>query len=119
MTDHPNDLIFHSDPALNFHSEHFSDEDGNPLGGSASGRGFAIAWQHGPLGRGVNRKVPNGAFVETVLGSIRDRLLFYQNGPFACVENEQAIEHIEAALAVMAARTADREKRGVEGVNEQ
>ena len=49
--------------------EHWSDKDGNPAGGVSSGRGFAISWQNGPLGRGVERREPNGAFVEDVIAA--------------------------------------------------
>jgi len=44
-------------------SEHWRDDKGRPAGGVSSGRGFAISWQNGPLGRGNERRDPNGAFV--------------------------------------------------------
>ena len=44
-------------------SNHFSDGNGNPAGGTTYGNGFAIGWQNGPLGRGPDRIEPNGAFV--------------------------------------------------------
>lgn len=49
-----------------FWHENRVDADGNPAGGSLSGKGLSIEWQDGPLGRGADRKEPNGAFVETV-----------------------------------------------------
>jgi len=100
------------------YSDHWSDANGNPAGGSTFGNGFAISWQNGPLGRGAERKAPNGAFVETVLDAARDRLEFYQSSQFACPENASAITHIEAALAVLDSRTQSREARNVEGTHE-
>lgn len=100
-----------------FHSTHFHDADGNPEGGQTHGTGFAIAWQRGPLGRGDDRKAPNGAFVEDVIDAARDRIEFYQRSRFACGANARALEHLEAALRELRARTADREARGVEGTH--
>ncbi len=74
-------------------------------------------WQDGPLGRGEDRKEPNWAFVETVIAVARGRLNFYQKSKFACVDNETAIEYLEAALEVLNKRTKDRETRKVEGTH--
>ena len=100
-----------------FFDEHWNDADGNPAGGVSSGRGFTVSWQNGPLGRGEERREPNGAFVETVLAACLNRILFYQAGRFACIENARAIEHIEAALGALGQRTRGREERGVEGTH--
>ena len=51
-----------------FKSEHWNDENGSPAGGCSYGTGWVISWQNGPLGRGNERKEPNGAFVEDVFG---------------------------------------------------
>ena len=102
-----------------FVSNHFVDNDGNDAGGTTFGRGFAIGWQHGPLGRGEDRKEPNGAFVDDVIMSAADRIRFYQESRFACEDNQEALDHLQAALSCLQRRTADREARGVEGVNEQ
>lgn len=99
-------------------SEHFLDADGNPAGGTTYGRGFAIGWQNGPLGRGENRREPNGAFVEDIIRAAADRLEFYQAGKFACEENAQALSHLREALQILEARTKDREARGVEGTHQ-
>lgn len=100
-----------------FSSHQFKDTDGNPAGGHTFGRGFAIAWQNGPLGRGDDRKDPNGAFVETIIAAARDRLDFYQQGKFNSDYNATAITHLDAALRALNQRTIDREKRDVEGTH--
>lgn len=98
-----------------FFSEHWKDENGNPSGGISSAKGITISWQNGPLGRGGNRKEPNGAFVETVIAIASERLEFYQASKFECVENLEAIEFLRKALQVLNRRTINREKRNVEG----
>ena len=64
--------------------EHWNDVDRNPAGGVSSGRGFAISWQNGPLGRGNDRREPNGAFVEDVIQAVIGRISFYQKSKFQC-----------------------------------
>ena len=92
-----------------------TDENQNPTGGSVLGVGLAIDWQNGPLGRGYDRKAPNGAFVETVIDAARQRIQFYQDSKFKCRENAIAITKLEEALLWLNKRTSDREKRQVEG----
>lgn len=99
-------------------SYQFSDAEGNPEGGQTFGRGFTIAWQRGPLGRGEQRQEPNGAFVEDIIRAALDRLEFYQEGKFNCQENATAIQHLKAALASLESRTARREAAGTEGTHE-
>lgn len=108
-------------------SEHWSDESGNPAGGNTFGQGFAIGWQHGPLGRhvdgpdgcvtGCTRKEQNGAFVEDVIEAAADRIRYYQKSKFACGPNERALQHLEAALYELNSRTQVREARQVEGTH--
>jgi hypothetical protein len=93
------------------------DENGNPTGGSVRGTGLSIDWQNGPLGRGEDRKEPNGAFVETVIDAARQRIEFYQASKFKCRENAIALTKIEEALLWLNKRTADRDKRQVEGTH--
>lgn len=100
-------------------SEHWVDASGNPEGGSTFGNGFAISWQHGPLGRGPDRRAPNGAFVEDVIAAAADRIEFYQGSKFACARNAKALEHLRAALSELEARTKEREARAVEGTHFQ
>lgn len=99
-------------------SEQWTDANGNPAGGVTCGRGFTISWQNGPLGRGDDRREPNGAFVETIIAAAIDRLEFYQRGHFANAYNHQALIYLSEAVAVLRQRTADREKRGVEGTHQ-
>ena len=100
-----------------FFSEHWTDANGNPNGGTASGRGFTISWQNGPLGRDTERKEPNGAFVEDVLAAVIDRITFYQNGRFACPENAQALEDLKCAALALDLRTQRREAANIEGTH--
>ena len=97
--------------------QHDIDENGNPNGGITSGKGFLIEWQKGPLGCGENRKEPNGAFVEGVIAAAIGRIKFYQDSKFKCRENAIALTHLETALLWLQARTAEREKKGVEGTH--
>lgn len=101
-----------------FHSVHQDDAEGNPAGGSIHGTGLQIVWQNGPLGRGSDRKEPNGCFVETVIAAAIDRLEYYQRSQFACEENANALIHLNNALAELNARTNAREARDVEGTHE-
>lgn len=100
-----------------FFSEQWSDDNGNPAGGVTTGKGFTISWQNGPLGRGNERREPNGAFVEDVIDAAADRIRFYQSSRFACADNAEALQHLEAAMEALQRRTKDREKRAVEGTH--
>jgi hypothetical protein len=97
------------------------DAQGNPAGGWAEGTGFRIDWQDGPLGRGDARKEPNGAFVETIIEVVRQRLDYYQKvsgGRFSCDENRWAMDCLTQANSHLQRRTAGRESRGVEGTHQ-
>ena len=100
-----------------FESKHFDDENGNPAGGHSKGIGMSIDWQNGPLGRGKTRLSPNGAFVETVIAVVIDRLEYYQASRFKCRENALAITKLQEANHWLNHRTQDREKREVEGTH--
>ncbi len=95
------------------------DDEGKPAGGVTSGRGFAISWQNGPLGRGKSRLEPNGAFVEEIIKAAIGRIEHYQAGPYVCQTNANALHHLELAVKELNARTADREERQVEGTHEK
>lgn len=99
----------------------YTDEEGNPTGGQVESLGINIQWQAGPLGRGEDRKEPNGAFVEGVIEAALQRLQFYQTankGKFACRQNAIAITKLEEALMWLDNRTTEREKAEVEGTHE-
>jgi hypothetical protein len=120
-------------------SEHWNDANGNPEGGSTFGNGFAISWQHGPLGAhvaksntttgcdtvcgvcapGCTRRPPNGAFVEDVIDACADRIRYYQRSQFASEYNARALQHLEEALMWLDKRTKDREARNVEGTHKE
>lgn len=100
-----------------FTSEHRNDPDGNPAGGHSESVGVTVDWQDGPLGRGADRKDPNGAFVETVIAIAVDRIEYYQSSQFACRENALAITKLQEALHWLGHRTAERERRDVEGTH--
>lgn len=102
-----------------FISENFDDPEGRPAGGYVHGTGLSISWQEGPLGRvGTDERIePNGAFVETVLEAVKQRIEYYQ-GSFPCDENHEAIGYINQALDVLNSRTARRVAQNVEGTHE-
>ncbi len=89
--------------------------NGIPAGGCTYGVGFTISWQNGPLGRGPERKAPNGAFVEDIIGAVMDRLEYYQASPYASEHNAEALAHLRSAVERLQARTQEREQRAVEG----
>ena len=96
------------------------DANGMPAGGWVRGTGLSIDWQNGPLGRGPDRKEPNGAFVEDVIAAARQRIAYYQaaaGGRFACRENACALTKLDEALHWLNARTQEREARGAEGTH--
>ena len=100
---------------MSIESNHWIDSATDaPEGGQTFGPGFAIAWQRGPLGRDENRQNQNGAFVEDAI----DRIEHYQSSKFASDFNAVALVHLCAALESLNARTAEREKRQVEGTHE-
>ena len=95
------------------------DKEGRPLGGVVKAKGLDISWQKGPLGKGLERKKPNGAFVETVIAAALQRLEFYQTTEFHCAENASAIQGLRTALGVLERRTMQRMAAGVEGTHER
>lgn len=67
----------------------------------------------------VKENILNGCFQEDLIVICIDRLRSFQNGPFACRENELALIKLEEALHWLNHRTADRQNRGVEGKNKK
>ena len=76
-----------------------------------------IDWQDGPLSVDGKRKEPTGAFVETILDAVANRIRHYQSTKFNCRENALALTKIEEAMHWLDHRTRDRELRGVEGTH--
>jgi hypothetical protein len=108
----------HYMPAQTFDAVHHMAPGDLPAGGSFKATGIDIKWQDGPLGTGVARKEPTGAFVETVIEAAINRLEFYQESKFACVENADALFLLSKALKHLDSRTKKREDRGVEGTHQ-
>ena len=105
--------------AQSFEAENFNDDNGMPAGGYVKGTGLDIQWQNGPLGRvGTDERIePNGAFVETVIEGVVQRIKYYQEH-FPCDENHLAIVHLQFALEALNSRTARRVAQNVEGTHE-
>lgn len=98
--------------------EHYADAKGRPAGGTTQGLGIDITWQNGPVVVVDGHRTPNGAFVEGVIKAAIGRLEYYNSTEFRCRENSLAITKLEEALHWCHHRTADRERRGVEGTHE-
>jgi hypothetical protein len=75
--------------------------------------GTVILFQNGP----INEHGVNGITQEALLAIVEDRLTCFQGGPFACVENADALSHVRLAMQVLQNRTRERMSRGVEGKN--
>lgn len=74
-----------------------------------------VKFQKGP----VKENGLNGISQEVLLEIVRDRLVGFQSGDFACEANQIALDHVEAAMTSLQERTKDRVDRDVEGTNEQ
>lgn len=73
-----------------------------------------VLFQNGPIAEvGVN-----GITHEVLLAILEDRLAGFQAGPYACVENEDALTFIRAAQYALQKRTKERMARNVEGTHE-
>lgn len=74
---------------------------------------LTILFQNGPI---AENEV-NGVTQEALLAIIADRLEAFQAGSFACMENQNALEHVRDAMTWLQSRTKARMARGVEGKN--
>jgi hypothetical protein len=81
--------------------------------GQAEETYLKIEFQHGP----VKEHGVNGITEESLLAVVRDRLLHFQIGKFACQHNKVALEYVDAALNTLHQRTATCQREGVEGKN--
>jgi peptidyl-prolyl cis-trans isomerase B (cyclophilin B) len=59
----------------------------------------------------------NGVTLEAVLAACGHRLQGFQDGKFACDENQEALDHINAAIEALQRRTRARIAREVEGTH--
>jgi len=55
----------------------------------------------------------NGCRVEDVIDVVLERLELYQEGPLACLENEQALRHLRQAREALELRRIHRQEQGV------
>lgn len=72
-----------------------------------------VKFQCGP----IKEAGVNGVCNEDLINMVIDRLKHFQNSPYACEENAQAIRHFTEGLMWLRKRTSDRELRGVEGTH--
>ena len=73
-----------------------------------------VLFQQGPIAEaGVN-----GLTHEALLAILIDRLACFQAGPYACAENQSALEHLQAGQEALLSRTRARMARGVEGTHQ-
>lgn len=93
-----------------YQASNILNEYGLPSGGSAKGLGFEINWQNGPLKEGEE----NGAFVQTIIDVLIERMEFFQESKFKCRENSLAITKLQEALHWLDARSNRRKLEGVE-----
>lgn len=92
----------------------FNTESNKSKEGAAS-NGVVILFQNGPIKDvGVN-----GVTHEALLTIVIDRLVSFQEGPYACAENQVALQHAAHCLNALQLRTKARINRGVEGTHEK
>lgn len=103
-----------------FEAVNHLDPEGRPAGGHVNGTGITIRWQNGPLReQGSDTPAePNGAFVETVIAAVIQRIEHYNSTQFRCRENSLAITKLEEALHWLDSRTQRRLAEGVEGTHQ-
>jgi hypothetical protein len=105
------------------HYNNSIDGEGNPAGGTAFGPHMSINWQNGVMPtKADGTPVPNGAFMETVIESVIQRLEFFQNemeGKFSSPEGASAIASLNDAVAQLELRSANRADRNVDNTHEE
>jgi hypothetical protein len=72
-----------------------------------------IKFQLGP----IRECGANGTTMEHIMELLIARLKGFQEGPYACSYNRLAILSLLSAHAALSERTAERTRRGVEGLN--
>ncbi len=72
-----------------------------------------IHFQKGP----IKENGVNGVMNEDLIVMVIDRLQSFQESQYKCRENAVAITKLEEALMWLGKRTADRDRRGVEGTS--
>lgn len=74
-----------------------------------------IKFQNGAIGGSGT----NGCHNEDLLHIVVDRLECFQEGNFACIENERALSSLRDCIGHLNSRTKEREDRGVEGTSQK
>lgn len=90
--------------------------NGSYKGGVFTRHSTTILFQNGPIDEDGNGA--NGIQHEALLAILIDRMRGFQTGPYACDDNEEALELLETALETMQNRTRERLARNVEGTHE-
>lgn len=72
-----------------------------------------VNFQEGP----IKENGINGVANEDLILMVLTRLFSFQESPYACKENEKAIEKLSEALMWLRSRTLDRQIRNVEGTS--
>lgn len=92
--------------------------DGSPAEVNITGQDVAEVFAHIKFQCGPVLEVgENGTTIEAIIQVLAHRLQGFQQGPFACSENDEAIYHLKGALTMLTFRTALRKEQGVEGTN--
>jgi hypothetical protein len=74
-----------------------------------------IRFQKGPVAEAGY----NGLSNEALLAIVEDRLKSFQAGPYACENNEWALDCVREAMHFLKERTRERVQRGVEGTSQK
>ena len=100
-------------------SRNYTDADGNPSSGYATGPGLSVIFQDGPRGKLPDGTLApaNAAFVEDLLVAAYQRLQFFQESKYKHDDNGKAMNLIAQAINALGNRAKERAARGVLGLN--
>ncbi len=82
---------------------------------TARARVTELHFQNGPIGDAGVTGISN----ESLLAVVEDRLVGFQSGEFACLDNIKALAKVQEAMFWLHQRTRGRVARGVEGTHEK
>lgn len=109
-------------------NQNWLNPDGTHDGGVSIGFGYTIAWQRGPVLEAEDRDIEagqipkssgrNGAFLIEVLKACRQQLKIYQEGKFACEENDKALSALDACIELLEMRRVRRKEEGKLGTTQ-
>lgn len=74
-------------------------------------QGIELPFQFGEMADVGN----TGVTIEVLLAIVIDKLEGFQAGPWACPDNDTALDYARRCLDTLVHRTREREERGVEG----